>query len=165
LAYCYLASAPGLVIHAARHHIIGRTPLLIAIASIFCLVLLSIFICPRVSLPESCYVVALGAAFVFFIAQGVGLWLEWRNGTVHTFYQNLHRARQSNRFDPDSYRHLREHGNAFFIVILELILLPCLLAAEHFFGLIGIGVFLFFWILPAAAVYFLGHKIEAELLL
>jgi hypothetical protein len=55
----------------------------------------------------------------------------------------------------ESYRHLREHGNAFFIVFLEL-----LLGAALFYSPFPWVVLPVLWIFPAAGVWLFGTLLE-----
>jgi hypothetical protein len=57
----------------------------------------------------------------------------------------------------ESYRHLREHGNAFFIALLEL-----LLGAALFYSPVSWAVVLMLWITPAAGVWFFGTFLESR---
>jgi hypothetical protein len=55
----------------------------------------------------------------------------------------------------ESYRHLREHGNAFFIVFLEL-----LLGTALFYSPFPWVALLALWIFPAAGVWLFGTLLE-----
>lgn len=71
----------------------------------------------------------------------------------------------------ESYRHLREHGNAFFIVVLELLLgIILFLVAETIHGLTGenkaamigvMAIILVYWSMSGAICWFLGNKLES----
>jgi len=52
---------------------------------------------------------------------------------IRQFYRNLSLARiaADARDYVESYRHLREHGNAYSIIILEFILAPAVMAAKE----------------------------------
>jgi len=54
--------------------------------------------------------------------------LEFEIGKASAYTLGIHRAKKKQKDEPDavreyveSYKHLREHGNAFFIVLFELI--------------------------------------------
>ena len=55
----------------------------------------------------------------------------------------------------ESYRHLREHGNAFFIALLEL-----LLGVALFYSPVPWGVILMLWIFPTAGVWLFGTLLD-----
>ncbi len=89
--------------------------------------------------------------------------LSTKRATI-LFYKKLHNARKNPEIAPSSYRHLREHGNAFFIVILELGFLAIILSWIKLFGSsLYWPLLLAVWIAPGAAVYFVGHVLEAEM--
>lgn len=69
------------------------------------------------------------------------------------------RARQVQEY-VESYRHLREHGNAFAIIISEL---GFALAAISVPSVSLLAVLLVLWVLPAAGVWFVGTVLEAKL--
>lgn len=168
--YCYVASSPGLVVHAVRRHLAsgGNRPLLrkdwlmagLAIASV--LIPLVVLLCSG----------AVAAAWVTLITAGILvlvqialLFVEYHQGNVVLqFYEQLHRTRLYPKITLDSYRHLREHGNAFFIVVLELMFFSVAMSMLKIFGHHPYWpILLILWVVPGAAVYFLGHRIEALL--
>jgi len=62
----------------------------------------------------------------------------------------------------DSYRHLREHGNTAFIILLEIFLTPIVLVAissESYAGL-HLGLLISLWILPSVFIYWFGQHLE-----
>ena len=69
----------------------------------------------------------------------------------------------------DSYRHLREHGNSFFIVLLEILFGILIFAVSHVWGpnpdearfFLVIGV-VFFWIVPAVLVWTAATLLELQ---
>jgi hypothetical protein len=63
----------------------------------------------------------------------------------------------------ESYRHLRENGNAFFIILLEL-LLGAMLFYSNSFGL-SWSIVLAIWIFPAAFVWLFGTLLESKLII
>ncbi len=100
---------------------------------------------------------------------GLQLILLWKKcyqqrEQLYCFYKKLHNARKDPEIAPSSYRHLREHGNAFFIVMLELGLLAIILSwIKLFDSSLYWPLLLAVWIAPGAAVYFIGHVLEAEM--
>jgi hypothetical protein len=188
LTFCYLASAPVLVLHALREALWPRTieqglvPYLQRWG--FLLILpLSLAIGYLYFMPKS-VAYAWKAGFVFVLAfvltlQGVGIFRAFRNKAkaLRKFYKDLTEARsqKKNVEFVESYRHLREHGNSFFIVFFELILgtiLYVLVFADIDLGLptsaeneVRHLVFIIFlWVLPAVGVWGIAQRLERSLL-
>lgn len=171
LVFCYIASAPGLVVHAVRRQIVvssqqnisylKKAAVAITITTFFIVFILNLFIDRNIL----SYLSIISALLIVFV-QIVLLVKERRSGSdSFSFYERLHRSRNKKLISPDSYRHLREHGNAFFIVILELIFLSTSLSVFHLFGTYPYWpALLSVWILPGAGVYFIGHRIEATMI-
>lgn len=96
-----------------------------------------------------------------------------RRQDMHSFYEALVRARSRSTHSDyiESYRHLREHGNAFFIVFAELFFFAYLcIAVRLMFPSHGhvsqtaqtwIGIVLTSaWIFPGLIAWFLGTELE-----
>ena len=83
---------------------------------------------------------------------------------IRAFYWDLARGRAKE--DPwvdeyvESYRHLREHGNALAILALEFLLTLILVSAP---SLQLATLALFFWILPSIYSWFIGALLESRL--
>ncbi len=98
-----------------------------------------------------------------FIGQLFLLWLAMSGREQHSFeyYDQLVKRRASadeaGKEYVESYRHLREHGNAFFIVLLEF-----LLGSVLFYSSLPWGVVLMLWILPAVGVWYFGTRLESR---
>lgn len=178
LAFCYIASAPILVLHAIRGSLLkvrkSTDCKLVLIFSVLVLALsgaqgavlwsaLEIKGDPWVS--QEFYA---GTAFLFlvsliFVGQLFLLWLSMSGRENHSFeyYDQLVKRRASTDAAGseyvESYRHLREHGNAFFITLLEL-----LLGAALFYSPVPWGIVLMLWIFPAAGVWFFGTLLESR---
>lgn len=166
LAFNYFASAPTLIWHAVRerfsHTLIEPYLFYLLIMSI----IISIFLSVN-SIPIFSYLVVF-SVIIYILIQTLYLRKIYNNnsgnGELINFYRKLHKARQSNCIDVDSYRHLREHGNAFMIVPHNLALLAVIMALHDIKGNWSLMWLALLWILPAALVYFLGHKIEDEMI-
>ena len=166
LAFCYVASAPILVLHATR----------------------GVFLSPDTSRFTASFRIGLGILFVAFVAAGflssfsnlnyllawfaflliallqvipIVLALSSDAKRLHEYYENITKARSNENKDAkefvESYKHLREHGNAFFIVFFEAMLGFILWASPK--GNYAI-LFLFLWIIPAALVWIIGSVLE-----
>jgi len=180
LIYCYIASAPILVFHASRFLLsldvnwqvwLRRclTYLLIPLAA-------ALGICLESgSLPfvERAFFSVVGFLFTFvlwfqYCAVGLGL---LKRKELYAFYKRLSQHRASAKGGiTDSYRHLREHGNSFFIVFLEIILGIILvgvgrLSASKYSSDKGVYLYIalmLVWILPAAFVWLVATVFERE---
>lgn len=168
LAYCYIASAPVLVLHAFR----GRLPptarfwqRLSRTFAIFVLLIGSTLLVlpPRA---EPCCSVGLSVLPFAVIVVLQAVFLLWPDvTTIRNFYHDLslRRSRLGNSANPEieeyveSYRHLREHGNAFLIILMEFVLAGALCAADTLPRFLGVIVV---WILPAAFCWPLGTWLE-----
>jgi len=184
LAYCYIASAPILVFHVGRYRLDTTEP-----TTNLCQQLL-----PLVGIP-------LAATAIFYFTQMIGneswlfltsvfafgmtlLWPQyviiWRaifgRKKLFDFYQKL--ANKRSKATPggivDSYKHMREHGNSFAIVLMEIVLAVFLYAVGSFEvqssgGVASINnsilpyvLVVILWVLPAALVWFVGTLFERE---
>lgn len=145
LFYCYVASAPILVFHACRWSIEDKSKYKN-----------KKFRCFFISFP----------LFVP-ITQYYLTFKTWKNPNKNfLFNKKVNDARSKAQEDKKeetikSYRDLRNHGNSFFILFLE-ILLFFILNLLHDFNIIASFVLILAWILPAVLVYFVGTFLEFE---
>jgi hypothetical protein len=84
--------------------------------------------------------------------------------TISTFYWKLATARAAEAPSVsgyvESYRHLREHGNAFSILVLEFALAFVLYSSPKFlFAVVAIVL----WISPSFYSWFIGSLLESKL--
>ena len=165
LAFCYVASSPILVLHAARGSYLAKdansykktfwsTSIVIAFLIIGCHICLNLDLKLTLSL-------ALFTAILLIQIIPLIFSLKNEGDIAHDYYDRLTKARSidsdSNREYVESYRHLREHGNAFFILFFELALGVILASLPTpNLGLITLMV----WIVPAALVWLLGTILE-----
>lgn len=166
LAYCYVASAPVLVFHATRGVFLAATPprayrtsvvaLLVTVLAVATLMLFA----PSVSNE----VVIVGAMFVLvfgFQTILLAFSLLDRGDLPHSYYLSLVRARshdsEATRQYIESYKHLREHGNAFLILVFEVVL-GIVLSAAPTSNVALIALLL--WTVPGALVWAIGTLLE-----
>jgi len=200
LAYCYVASAPILVFHAGRFLLKDiRGVLWWGIFPAFVLSVVTViflpWLAPQQQIPDNVYLLyrsaVLMGVFVFCL-QIFTVWRAMYHGhELWTFYKKLSERREiairSASGIVESYRHLREHGNSFVIVFLEILLGIILVVTSMRKGLINPvvdlpshedKVKLFFnpiderfvlplvilvaWILPAAFVWVIGTQFERQ---
>jgi len=172
LAFCYAASAPILVFHAARPLIWRRTAaskcaiVTISIASACALVaavVLRFFDSPVldwVLIFPFVAVVLLQVICLFLLASGL-------DGT-QKFYSLIAKFRASSSGADsvhaqyvESYRHLREHGNAFSILSMEIALTLALVALGDSPG--SFALLLISWILPSTVAWIIGTWLEGSI--
>jgi hypothetical protein len=165
-AFCYISSAPILVLHTCRAYFKdekgGLNTKSKCIAKI---IYLFIFISLSISLFQVyfCWL----PWFLFFtivIFQSILIIYSFSNQRVYDFYDSLtkSRKREKNKENSrdnyiESYKHLREHGNAFSILITEFSLGFILINLESINQIITV---LSLWILPAMYVWLIGTSLE-----
>jgi ABC-type sugar transport system permease subunit len=140
------------------------------------------YLVPRQHTPGTIFALFLSAVAigVFILClQGLVICAALRQGDrLWSFYEKLsdHRENANKGEIVDSYRHLREHGNSFFIVFLEItlgIILVGTSAAAGLFdtasppdGLDGRFVYpllvIITWILPAVFVWLIATQFERK---
>lgn len=180
LAYCYIASAPMLVLHAMRAqlltisaankpqndigipavkklpwwHWIAFLVLLVSTCSILGYLAFSEW--PKTHIGVICLLTAV----LFQIGLILGAHKN-KYVLIRQFYKNLSEARTAPdaRDYVDSYRHMREHSNAYAIIILELILAPVLVAADSPWKLALVALA---WLGPAGYCWLIASLLEAE---
>lgn len=165
-AFCYVASAPILTAHGTRDHLrlseIRRywpvwivVPLLATGAAWYFLSNSR----PFSNLGAVAFGVTVGFQVVLLVAA-----LSDRLSSIFLFYSNLSAARsnQASQISEyvESYRHLREHGNAFSILLAEVTLGFILVSLPS--KLSSVPVF-FIWMLPASACWLIGTILESRL--
>jgi hypothetical protein len=74
---------------------------------------------------------------------------------------NLSKKRNDKNEYVQTYKHLREHGNAFFIVVLEIILGLSLFQAKQ---PVDVIVILSVWVVPPVLIWFFANYLESFLL-
>lgn len=185
LAFCYIASGPVLIMHMARamfwvpiqkkgwRSSANRSgailaPALIAGEAYW-------FLSPTQSFPifwKSAVVFLFGMVLAL---QVVLLIRVFRNSSQQTirYYRRLieRRERPGSAQYVESYRHLREHGNSFFIVFFEFLLGLILFAFVNADSVAtstenvirNLFIVIFLWSMPASIVWFFGNKLEHSL--
>lgn len=170
LAFCYIASAPVLAVHAMRAHlrisIVRQSPGKTALCLIAALVGFPFLL--GLSLPT---LSAVTVGIIIGLQVGLMLLAVVTQGTViDAFYRALAKHRALANTDKDkahnsgaeyvtSYRHLREHGNAFSILLLEGVLAIALFQSG---SLPNAGLIVLLWSLPAAASWLLATMLESR---
>ncbi len=199
-AYCYLASAPITLLHAVRETYArsGNTKLSkqntklnfwgqlkqvnwIFLGLLFITFVISAGVGILVFKPLWQIYAAVGMALFTFYAITLRLYLKANSGDEwQRWYFRLAKSRVDKSVGRqeiiESYRHLREHGNAFLIVIMELFLGFLLFSVARMLtmsdankeaqvALIGLMVFaLIYWVMAGAVCWFLANKLESHML-
>ena len=193
LAYCYVASAPMLTLHVVRIEILGPSdtksrkqselnadrklwPLFSALVSCMVASLLGLWYgCASTGGARTFKLGFLIAPFALVVLSQIAcIFRAHKNGfrLIIDFYKKLSAARASGtnlRKNSEvaeyleSYRHMREHSNAYGIIILELLLAPVLF--------LGCGTLnwtwqfipiVLLWLLPPAYCWFIATLLELE---
>ena len=107
-------------------------------------------------------------AYLVLVIQVVPLFFAFLNSSenITRYYQNLSSKRSKATSDlsrkeyVESYRHLREHGNAFLIVVFEIVLAICLWNLPKDEIQIFAPIIVSIWVLPGSIVWFVGTALE-----
>lgn len=174
LAFNYIASAPVLVFHAVRSSFTGDK-LCFVLCGVVIFFILLVFLFFFECVYQFKFNSGVYLLLLYFIFQLSMIICRWFSKNSFVFYKNLHNARQLGAIDVTSYKHLREHGNAFLIVLHNLFFMYVVISLSELFkimswqgNLIGFEVdkivFLsVLWIVPASLVYFIGHDVEGDM--
>lgn len=170
-AFCYIASAPILTLHATRAHL-----QLSVLKSHWGKQSFAILASIVISVCGASLMLPLLAASMVGIIIGIQLFLLlsalFTNfSKIESFYNSIASVRAKatpKKDDPPtengeyitSYRHLREHGNAFSIVVLELVLAYSLYKLHN---TTCAPVLVLLWVLPATSTWFIGTILETRL--
>lgn len=181
VAYCYIASGPVLVFHASRvfldpasfqgswlrrlSAVLGLYNLSVATACLFN---------SQASEWEFVFwVLVYALMYLFLVPYYLLAWRALvRNDEVFSFYKKLVTERVNNQEVLESYRHLREHGNSFFIVFFEMLFALYLMVPLGFIDF-ALGktsnvsieipellVAVIIWVIPSVLVWLIASTIE-----
>jgi hypothetical protein len=181
LTYCYIASAPILVMHAGRGLLFRsktntrpqkdwflRTLAILGLA----LPLPVYFLCTN----GGSQLHAAGALFIYsallaiqvVILSGI-FYFRWAETIAYSTAVIKKREAATSAGYVESYRHLREHGNSFFIVVLQFLLATPIFIFVSKSGINSedairsLCLIIFIWVLPAATIWAFGNKLENNL--
>jgi hypothetical protein len=169
-AYCYLASAPMLLLHATRAQIgpnLSRAKWIFWLITAGAIAFVYLVTTYCLSIPWWSYPAAGLLVFLGVVGSQVAVIVRahWDGfETISLFYRNLAKARAIRAASVadyvQSYRHLREHGNALSILALEFALTFVLYSAPRL--LVG-ALVMVFWFLPSTYSWIIGSILEAKL--
>jgi hypothetical protein len=171
LAYCYFASAPMLTLHATRaqlglvemRHRWNRVVVLISTIVTLTLGFKFLFKVEWTTIGA----LELLLFSVIFGTQIVLLIEAHRQSfrPIQLFYENLSQQRSAGADDLktseyiESYRHLREHANAYAIIVLELVLALVLSAVHADWQKVTV---LLLWVAPSGYCWLIATVLEAR---
>lgn len=183
LSFCYIASGPILVMHVGRYFCIKdlRTKcsilvFLMTMAVAFLVIFVSVILI-RERLNGNGIrggYVAGDMIFALLVSVQVGLlfFIGLNKDNFFKFYSTLSTKRKEARCQNldivESYRHMREHGNSFLIVFLEIMLAIIMVSIGPSWvkspaagiEILPYVVILMIWIVPAMIVWFVAISLE-----
>lgn len=180
LTYCYISSAPILVLHAGRalifKSVINPAPYNGAVTRILFLLTMSLGIPAYLAACGDLNLTQAGGLSTYFLMLLLQLQVVWgilksRWNEAISYYITIINKRKTGDHAEyvESYRHMREHGNSFLIVIFQMLLalplyiLACAPDIDQLVSIRNIFVILFFWTTPAAFIWVYAIKIENNL--
>jgi len=172
LVYCYVASAPILVFHAGRFALAPKgdrktlNRMDKALAGAVVVVLAAVLLATLLSNEKRGWLAISAFGVVAALQAAVALLTVCKSSCAYAFYKKLSKARDKDSGElVESYRHLREHGNSFFILFLEAVLGVALIWANHEWSrdpLPALLLMLLIWIIPAVSVWVIATLFERE---
>ncbi len=177
--FCYISSAPILVFHFSRSIYLPRkianrfdiasTGIMLVASIVVALVLCVFFhVSVLVALNISISTVLIMSFYVF------ALWAYIARNDVYRFYRALALRRQEDQTGfVESYRTMREHGNAFYIILFELVLTGYInglliivrenqLIVDPDFALLILIFLVLIWLFPAALAWYVAGHLESD---
>jgi hypothetical protein len=187
LAVCYIASAPILFLHAFRGDLLlhkndeqtsdwkftyfWRVVVSIITSSVICFFLYKclygVFF-PTDKFPDANFYVLFAVITILWLQVYIIIQAIFNKFSVSAnYYMTLAQLRSNreeggSKYDEyiESYKHLREHGNAFFILFLELLFGATLALIET---PVHGAILVMIWTLPGVFVWFWGNVLESKL--
>lgn len=170
VAFCYISSAPILVLHSVRYAIsYDGTGVVNKKRKMIFLVLLIVLgvalaLVLKFSLELALYsICAYMLIFIQFCVLIFAFLIEGKNN-FYGFYNKLSRRRASSinarKEYVESYRHLIEHGNAYLILITECCLGMALFPAKTISDCI---IILLLWLFPSTITWVMASYLESRL--
>ena len=178
LAFCYVASAPILLLHAARgrhsnkgHAVskVDKKSKAFALVTVLWAVALGVWVARGLVPPVRLGYWSGYLPFAAVVATEVIWILRTPIAHIVAFYRGLAEERAQDPKEAlgrwrreyiQSYRDMREHGNALLILVMEAVLTAALLQAASPGILFGMLVL---WVMPGAFVWFIATTLEAHL--
>jgi hypothetical protein len=167
VAYCYVASSPMMILHASRAQLISEKSRnfnrsfywLLAVVLVVVLVGITLIMArapySNLLLAILIYAAIIGCQLALIVIVHVD-----KFASTKKFYLDLGRARtmEDHRSEyVETYRHLREHSNAYAILVLELLLAFVLVNTRTKAESAAVVVL---WLLPAVYCWFVATLLE-----
>ncbi|HFC8831000.1 TPA: hypothetical protein ACQWG9_000165 [Neisseria subflava] len=174
LAYCYLSSAPMLVFHALRANVfkssshqssfwIGLVTIVISLVITAFLVYKGYTSSDNLKWWQIFYFFILSTFSSFTAALSI-LGISNSNFLIVNFYKKLAEKRQRKLDYVESYRHLREHANAFALVLCEIIFCLLFVTGLKISGSVNfVPLLVILWLFGPALIWFVANELESEL--
>lgn len=186
LAFCYVSSAPILTMHAFRGMFTSRwsdesrlwcckygNAQIVVLVTIFAVLVFAniqiydvLFPCDKNRGLNIFSMSGLSLAFGLQLCMIFSSLVAKKN-YITEYYQKLskERTKKTDTKKPqkeyiESYKHLREHGNAFFILLFEMVFTLALYSVEN---PIYSVIILLVWIAPSCFIWVLGTRLELSL--
>ncbi|WP_027252096.1 hypothetical protein [Photobacterium halotolerans] len=169
VSFCYISSAPILLLHTYRCKFNFTSNKVSRGFWIYILIIMSVYAFLYYMYSDDWNLVQamFMAPLVFVLATQAAMSLSvYRTSTpvIFDFYKDLVKNRgkdcERRRQYTESYKHLREHGNAFLILFCESVLGMALFSASTLNQVILV---LFLWLVPVLPVWFVGTYLESKL--
>jgi hypothetical protein len=183
LVYCYIASAPILVIHAGRGLLFksptNPNPNEGYLSRILWVLLPSLVISFTYYYFSDNENKMFGSLAIFLYIMLISLQIKLLLSIFLTSWQKTinyylavvkKRNEHKNSGYVESYKHIREHGNSFLIVVFQFFLaLPIFVfvsqpTVSNVDSVRYLSIIVLFWVAPAAIIWFFGNKLENNLL-
>jgi hypothetical protein len=171
----YLASAPVLVCHFGRYLYLSKKyekkRRVVAWVLLPVLIGLIAFMLTRAGLDPGLAIWASCAISMWVLVATLSAMAYYRRDELYQFYKQLSAKRklESNSEFIESYRTLREHGNAFYVIYWELLLALIAVAGLKLYNVTDFGgavVFVllvcFLWITPAIIAWSVAGHLETD---
>lgn len=171
LAYCYFASAPMLTLHATRAQLgLVEMRLRWKRFAYFIIAIITLTLALKFLFKVEWTAVRVLELLLFSLVFGTQIVLLIEGhlksfSPIQLFYENLSQQRSEGEDDLktseyiESYRHLREHANAYAIIVLELVLALVLSAVHADWQKITI---LLLWVAPSGYCWLIASVLEAR---
>ncbi|MBC3622153.1 hypothetical protein [Vibrio metschnikovii] len=168
-AFCYVASAPVLVTHTLRYRFTDSWTIGGVTKRWIIIIILFLALCYALwhALSQDWlrwFLVIPATYFVFIQLIMLCSCIKPANRDIFGFYKKLAKDRAKQSADRqeyiESYRHLREHGNAFLILICESALGMALFSCKSLNQFI---IVLIIWLIPVTPVWFIATFLESRI--
>ncbi|WP_314925491.1 hypothetical protein [Aeromonas piscicola] len=177
LAYCYISSAPILVLHAARALLFKEKRTNKTSKSCTVIILITLTGVAAILIYMVCderietYALFAALLYLFIISMQFYALIKIKSNwtDIINYYNVVTKARGCNAEYVESYRHIREHANSFMIIIFQLALaIPIHAFTYNLHDVESIIKNIYFifllWVIPPACIWIFGQGLEYQLI-